>query len=288
MGKARAKGPTQRSKAPFVDPCTGRQTRGTISVMNVFISWGGDRSKQVALALRTLIEMVIQHAKPWCSPHDMEAGDRWQAEIAKQLEASDYGILCITPENQNRPWVLFEAGALAKKHTVAKVTPYLLDMRPAELQPPLGMFHGVEATKEGTLLLLQSINNALPEGRLPDDALARLFDKVWEDADKELKAIPPEGKKRERSVQDMVEEILAHVRSLARRTRRMELGASYQMSLNEFLEHDPGPDPDDPDYPDALDNRYRFPGAPNRGPGMGIQSGQGIRRGGKLREPPKL
>ena len=49
------------------------------------------------------------------SDTDIEKGARWENEISLRLAESDLGIICLTPDNLEEPWVLFEAGALAKK-----------------------------------------------------------------------------------------------------------------------------------------------------------------------------
>ena len=82
--------------------------------MKVFISWSGTRSNRVGKALRIFLEDVNQAIKPWMSETDIDAGSRWAAELAKQLEETNFGIICLTPESLTSPWSLFEAGALSK------------------------------------------------------------------------------------------------------------------------------------------------------------------------------
>ena len=41
---------------------------------DVFISWSGDRSKEIAEALRKWIPSVLQFAKPYYTPSDIEKG----------------------------------------------------------------------------------------------------------------------------------------------------------------------------------------------------------------------
>lgn len=82
--------------------------------MKVFVSWSGERSQMLAQALRDWLPLVLHYVQPWLSEKDIDAGKRWSSEIAKQLEESNIGIICITPENIDSSWILFEAGALAK------------------------------------------------------------------------------------------------------------------------------------------------------------------------------
>ena len=60
--------------------------------MKVFISWSGERSKQVARALFEWIPCVIQAVKPWMS-EQIAKGARWSPEIAKELEETRFGIV---------------------------------------------------------------------------------------------------------------------------------------------------------------------------------------------------
>ena len=98
--------------------------------MKVFISWSGQRSHYIADSLRGWLPRVIQSLRPWMSDEDIAAGSRWLPEIAKELSDARVGVLCITPENQSSPWLLFEAGALSKTLDQTFVCPLLFDMRP--------------------------------------------------------------------------------------------------------------------------------------------------------------
>lgn len=80
---------------------------------NVFISWSGERSRWVADALRDWLPAVLQSVKPWMSA-DIKKGTRGQTTISDKLDKVKVGIVCLTPENLQEPWILFEAGALSK------------------------------------------------------------------------------------------------------------------------------------------------------------------------------
>lgn len=82
--------------------------------MKIFISWSGDRSELLAKALRDWFPLVLHYVDPWLSQSDIQAGERWGIEVAKELETCNFGVICVTKENLNSPWILFEAGALAK------------------------------------------------------------------------------------------------------------------------------------------------------------------------------
>ena len=87
----------------------------------VFISWGGELSKRLAEEVRNWLPSVLQFVKPYFTPDDIEKGSRWESNIANELETSNVGIICLTKDNINRPWILFEAGALSKNFGKSKV-----------------------------------------------------------------------------------------------------------------------------------------------------------------------
>ena len=84
--------------------------------------------------------MVIQKISPYIST-ETEKGARWSSEIARELEHCSYGVSCVTPENKEAPWLLFEAGALSKSVSDGKVAPILFGLDHADIQKsPLSQF----------------------------------------------------------------------------------------------------------------------------------------------------
>ena len=67
--------------------------------MKVFISWSGERSHVLADALHEWMPLVLHYVEPWLSQADIEAGQRWAEQVAKELETSNSGIICVTREN---------------------------------------------------------------------------------------------------------------------------------------------------------------------------------------------
>src|SRR5262249_35845537 len=108
---------------------------------NVFISWSGQRSRFVADVLRNWLPMIVQAAKPWMSDTDIDKGSRGLHEIGRGLDGMKVGIVCLTPENLNVPWVLYEAGALSKTiDNKTRLCTYLLaSLQFQDVKPPLGM-----------------------------------------------------------------------------------------------------------------------------------------------------
>ena len=196
--------------------------------MNVFLSWSGDRSKQVALALRDWLRLVIQNLKPWCSDKDIGAGDRWSEEIANQLQQSKFGIICLTSENLESLWLHFEAGALSKSvsDSAVAVVPYVLDLEVGNIpRGPLSQFQGKKADKAGTLEVLEKLN-AAGDGSLTTQELAVIFERLWPELESKLKAIPISSvaKVPERETNEILEELVETSRENESRLQRIESG----------------------------------------------------------------
>jgi len=188
--------------------------------VKVFIIWSGPRSKEVAVALRNWLPDVIQACEPWVSPEDIDPGARWGAELAAQLEQTQFAVLCLTSDNLSAPWIHFEAGAISKKlDDKTRVAPYLLDIKPTDIVGPLVQFQAVNADPEGTLKLVHSINHALDSNALANDRIDKYFKKCWPELEPILKKIPPsppETSKPVRSEKELLEEILGLVRDQSR------------------------------------------------------------------------
>ena len=185
--------------------------------MKVFISSSGARSNAIAKALHDWIPRVIQTVRPFMSEEDIRKGSRWAVEIAAQLKDARIGLICLTPENLEAPWILFEAGALSNKLGDLVCT-YLFELQPGDVREPLGQFNATKAEKEDTRKLMYTINGALDQGALPEGQLDVAFEKWWPDLEKILQNIPdPEEKPAvQRDQREMIEEILEIARGLAR------------------------------------------------------------------------
>lgn len=129
--------------------------------------------------MKSFLQDVNQRIIAWFSDADISAGQRWGAELAAQLEATNYGVICITQESLQSHWMLFEAGALSKSVQAARVCPYLIDVARRDLPSPLAQFQAKEANRAQTWELLQSVNLAMAAEALPESRLQRYFDTFW-------------------------------------------------------------------------------------------------------------
>jgi len=190
--------------------------------MRIFTSWSGDRSKAAALGLKTLLEQLFPETVQVFVSEHISPGERWQERIESELEQSEFGILCLTRDNWESPWLLFEAGAIAKRFTstqVSRVVPYLIDdLPPAAERSPLAQFQRVRADREGTYRLIEAINNARQNPR-PSDKLKDAFHKVWwVDLEETLKTLQASSPLQPvaRSDRELLETILQRVETLSR------------------------------------------------------------------------
>jgi tetratricopeptide (TPR) repeat protein len=124
------------------------------------------------------------------SDRDLEAGQRWNEEISSKLKDTHFGIICLTRENLGAPWLLFEAGALAKAVDSARVVPVLLGVRRSDLTFPLAQFQAAEADESGLRSLAAAVNNALGADRLQAPTLDSIFAGLWPGLAAAIAAIP--------------------------------------------------------------------------------------------------
>lgn len=208
--------------------------------MKIFISWSGKRSQTLANAIRDWLPNVIQAIEPWVSAVDIDKGSRWSTDIAIQLEDSKVGIICLTPENLEAPWIIFEAGALSKTHEKTHVCPYLFQVEPADIEGPLVQFQATRANKNDTQKLIHTINQALDDAALPKEKLDEAFEIWWPKFEKSLENIPHIESKKEphRSDREILEEILELVREQTRVKKIIPRNTNYYRVLAKYLDRE--------------------------------------------------
>ena len=207
--------PDDAVRRPGTLPGSGLTGR---TYVQVFISWSGEPSRSVARALRQWLPLVVQHVRPWMSDEEIGSGTRWNDRVATALNETDFGIVCVTRSNQHQPWLMFEAGALAKRLETAAVVPICVDIAPAEVTGPLEAFQGRCLDEDGMRRLVHDISRTREEP-LGADQVDKLFDRLWLDlkavVDKAWDQVRAAATPR-RSPQDMLEELVERVRRLER------------------------------------------------------------------------
>lgn len=186
--------------------------------MKIFISWSGEKSRQIGEAFRHWLPEVIQSVHPYFTPDDVAKGQRWATDIAENLHSSQFGLFCLTADNLTAPWLLFEAGAVSKDSRNGKVCPLLFGIDSAQLAGPLLQFQATPYSRDEVFKFMKAVNadTSVP---LNEVQLERAFDRCWDELDERVQAILRSEAKNQattpRSLQDMVEETLSIVRAIS-------------------------------------------------------------------------
>jgi hypothetical protein len=161
--------------------------------MSIFICWSGDRSHQIAKALKGLLESSMSsfRKEDVFISDDIEKGVSWFQSIETRLETAKAGIVCLTPENLNSPWLHFEAGALARRLTAEaprqrgtgasldneraeaafrqadppryRLFTLLHGVAGAELRGPLASYQATSTTRSDVAAMIRSITSVVAE-----------------------------------------------------------------------------------------------------------------------------
>lgn len=187
--------------------------------MRIFISWSGKASLAVATALKEWLPYIFNGIELFVSSEDIRKGKRWPAEISKELDQCNFGIVCLTSDNLQAPWILFESGALSKSVKSASVFTLVLGgLRPVDIEGPLSHFQHTVFEKEDFFKLIKSINEGLETGKQEPTRLRTIFNKFWDDLNSTVTTVVTAQSKphKERSMEDMLRELLETTRYIAR------------------------------------------------------------------------
>jgi hypothetical protein len=209
------------------------------SPMKIFISWSGTRSQNIAKALRDWLPDLFNGIETFVSSEDIRRGKRWPIEVSKELESSNFGIVCLTNDNLQEPWILFESGALSKSLKDSMLFTLLVGgLKPSDVDGPLSHFQHTLFEKENFFGLVKTIDEAQGALKREEARLRKNFERSWpeleENINKALKSATPPRKGR--TVEQMLEEILGVVTSLAKNTPALpdlveEIQKQYGVSL---------------------------------------------------------
>lgn len=210
--------------------------------MKVFMSWSGLRSKATAELLANWAKCVVQATQPWISTSGIDRGAVWFSSINDELKDTSVGIVCLTHENKNKPWILFESGALAKGLVNSRVCTFLVDLKPSDLESPLAQFNHTTPDREGLWNLARTLNNSVAQ---PLDAriLEQVFEINWPRFETEFKQLlvdyPQNVQPEVRSNDSILMEILDSTRGLNQRLRvvedKMSSGGAHRATFQRVL-----------------------------------------------------
>jgi|GEM_PF-266209 len=158
--------------------------------MRIFISWSGELSHQVAITLKEWIGSCLQNLDFFLSSESIRKGERGSEIIDKELEQSQYAIVCLTPTNLESTWIHYESGAIAKSVGQSNVSPFLFLVDRSNVLPPLGRFQSTLPEKADVKKLIFDINEKMEESlRLKESAVEKTFEQWWPDLESRLNAL---------------------------------------------------------------------------------------------------
>jgi hypothetical protein len=188
------------------------------------------------------------------SEEQIKSGSRWEDAVATSLDQSHFGLICVTQSNQHNPWLLFEAGAIAKQLRVAHVVPICIDLAPSDITGPLAGYQAVRLDHDGMNRLVRDINAAC-ERPMPPPNVEAVFEALWPQLDQEVTAAKtlakPQhagtGEKSGRTDDEMLSELIDRVRGLERvlsgevmrRLRRLDTSEEDSRDLDDRDPRDP-------------------------------------------------
>jgi len=154
--------------------------------MKLFISWSGPVSKAIATEFREWLPLINQTIVPYMSSEDIEKGTLWSSSIRQELDSTSFGILIVTPENTESPWLHFEAGAIAKSVIDGRAAPILFGLKPSDIHQPLALFQATAFEKDEICRLLRTINQAAGEHGRTEKQLDTVFQTFWPKLDQAI------------------------------------------------------------------------------------------------------
>lgn len=182
--------------------------------MKIFISWSGEASHKIAKALHVWLPILLQYVRPFTSSEEIEKGARWSSTVAQELENTNFGLLCLTPDNLDARWIYFEAGALAKLIDQSRVAPLLYNLKPSDVQGPLAQFQLTGLNYEDMRRLVFSIDTAAGAASLDPSRLEKAYEALWPKFDDEIRGMeasekPSQNMAKPTSAETILEELLS-------------------------------------------------------------------------------
>ncbi len=150
----------------------------------------------------------------------------WVKELNSRLANSNAGIIFLTPENQNEPWIQFEAGALAKGFTENRVFVLLIGLDDSQVEGPLSNFNLSKSDEIGIKKIVFDLNNLLGENQISTDILSKVFEKNYPDLKQKIEQVLAQKliqkQPEKRTEDDIQSEMLGILRGLSTRISNVE------------------------------------------------------------------
>ncbi len=149
--------------------------------MRITFSWSGNLSYRVAVLLSKWLPSVVQAVNPSFASRESRKGTTWYKTLKDQLNQIDFAIVCLSRENLNAPWLLFEAGILTTRFDEAHLCTALIgDLSSTDIEGPFANFQSIKLEdQENMRKLVQKINQMHGTRMLSANALNSSFDRRW-------------------------------------------------------------------------------------------------------------
>ena len=180
--------------------------------MRIFISWSGETSHKVAKILYDwLLKMQIPALELFISD-EIDKGEKWSPMLETKLKTADGGIFCLTKENVNSPWLLFEAGALCVVREKPFMSPFLFRVSRSAVPEPLMQFQHTDFTRKDVKALVFRLKRPWNENDASPDNLEADFERLYPELEAKLQAIPEPDNFRNYPVDGSTAKILMDIR----------------------------------------------------------------------------
>lgn len=148
--------------------------------MKIFISWSGEKSRRIAEHFKNTLPCFNNRiSELFFAPEDIRAGRLWFTEIQEFLKDCDIGIVILTENNLQSPWIHFETGAIAKKVNESRIFVMKCGFD-KKTNPPLNLFQSTKPQdKKDFKRFISELNNLIENRRLTSEEVFDKFEANW-------------------------------------------------------------------------------------------------------------
>ena len=161
-----------------------------------FLSWSGNLSHKIAVYVKEeILDDLFKNDIDTFISSEMGIGSLSDKTIFSKLASSDFGIVFITAENIEKPWVLFECGGLINKMEKNKLYIITADVHTEmlkRLNDPLSRIQVGQLNKDGFINLIKQICKDILG--LDDANYLNIIYRKWSTIETDLNKIIEENK----------------------------------------------------------------------------------------------
>lgn len=143
---------------------------------NVFLSWSGNKSKDMAQIFSYYLPYILQGRTCFFSPDEIPKGVGWYQYIGEALKNAECGIVFLTRDNISNPWILFEGGGLFSK---GRVNVLLCDMGKEDANNHIWANINLTSVDEAEVYKMIQSLYASTRLEFSEDVLKANFNRYW-------------------------------------------------------------------------------------------------------------